>query len=218
MTRVIALLALLAAGPQQNPLAPRPSDVPRANDPLTLDGSTPIIDNDRVAVWDFAWTRGVPAQLEQQTPNSIWVSVSPSVGDVRYWAKGTPRRAEPSIGSPIRMIAIHLKDHPPLVAENTSGFPNAFPRPGISRKVFENDRVIVWDFTWTKGVPTPVHFHDKDVVVVYLGTGTLRSTTPDGKAVDNKWKPGDTRFNLRNRVHTETLVEGELRAIITELK
>jgi hypothetical protein len=63
-----------------------------------------------------------------------------------------------------------------------------------------------------------MHFHDKDVVVVYLGTGTLRSTTPDGKAVDNKWKPGDTRFNLRDRVHTETLVEGELRAIITELK
>jgi predicted metal-dependent enzyme (double-stranded beta helix superfamily) len=96
--------------------------------------------------------------------------------------------------------------------------PNAFPRPGNNRKVFENDRVIVWDFTWTPGQPTPMHFHDKDVVVVYLGTGTLRSTTPDGKAVDNKWKPGDTRFNLRDRVHTETLVEGELRAIITELK
>jgi hypothetical protein len=210
MTRLIAILLLLAA-----PTAQRS---PGLNDGLTLDAATPIIDNDRVTVWDFTWTRGVPGALELQSKDSIWISVSPSIGDVRYWAKGAPRRAERTIGSPIRMIAIDLKDHPLLVARNTSGFPNAFPRPGISRKAFENERVIVWDFTWTRGQPTPMHFHDKDVVVVYLGTGTLRSTTPDGKAVDNKWKPGDTRFNLRDRVHTETLVEGELRAIITELK
>ena len=204
MTRVIALLALLA--------------VPVPQDPLTLSSARPLIDNERVSVWDFTWTRGVPDALERPTTDSIWISVSPSAGDVRYWAKGAPRRAEQSIGSPIRMIAIDFKNHPVAPLKNASGFPNAFPRPGNNRKVFENDRVIVWDFSWTKGVATPMHFHDKDVVVVYLGTGTLRSTTPDGKAVDNTWKPGDTRFNLGNRIHTETLVEGELRAIITELK
>jgi len=207
MTRLIAVLLLLAA-----PAAQRTGEL------LSLPGATPIIENDRVEVWDFTWTRGVPEPLERPATDSIWVSVSPSAGDVRYWAKGAPRRAEQSIGSPIRMISIDLKNHPPSTLTNTSGFPNAFPRSGNNRKVFENDRVIVWDFSWTKGVATPMHFHDKDVVVIYLGTGTLRSTTPDGKAVDNKWKPGDTRFNLGNRIHTETLVEGELRAIITELK
>jgi hypothetical protein len=215
MTRLIALLALLAAPVAQ---VPRERQTPPVTDALTLNGATPIIQNDRVAVWDFTWTRGVPAPLEAQTTDSVWISVSPSIGDVRYWAKGAPRRAERSIGSPLRMIAIDFKDHPVAPLKNTSGFPNAFPRPGISRKVFENERIIVWDFTWTRGQATPMHFHDKDVVVVYLGTGTLRSTTPDGKAVDNKWKPGDTRFNLRDRVHTETLIDGELRAIITELK
>ena len=208
MTRLIVALLLLAA--------PVGQDRPGVG--LTLAGATPIIDNDRVTVWDFTWTRGVPEPLERPTTDSIWISVSLSAGDVRYWAKGAPRRAERSIGSPIRMISIDLKNHPGSTLTNTSGFPNAFPRPGNNRKVFENERVIVWDFSWTKGVATPMHFHDKDVVVVYLGTGTLRSTTPDGKAVDNKWKPGDTRFNLGNRIHTETLVDGELRAIITELK
>jgi len=211
MTRLLAVFLLLSATAAQR-------TTPGFNDGLTLDGATPIIDNDRVTVRDSTWTRGVPASLELQTTDSVWIAVSPSVGDVRYWAKGAPRRAERSIGSPIRMIAIDLKDHPVAPLKNTSGVPNAFPRPGTNRKVFENDRVIVWDFTWTKGVPTPMHFHDKDVVVVYLGTGTLRSTTRDGKSVDNKWKPGDTRFNLRDRIHTETLVDGELRAIITELK
>jgi hypothetical protein len=219
MTRLIALLAILAAATEQNPpVAPAPRTTPGMNDELTLDSARPIIENERVAVWDFTWTRGVPGPLERPATDSVWISVSPTVGDVRYWAKGAPRRAERSIGSPLRTIAIDLKDHPVAPLRNTSGVPNAFPRPGINRKVFENDRVIVWDFTWTAGQPTPMHFHDKDVVVVYLGTGTLRSTTPDGKAVDNKWKPGDTRFNLRDRVHTETLVDGELRAIITELK
>src|SRR6266496_2259600 len=51
-----------------------------------------------------------------------------------------------------------------------------------------------------------------------MGNGSLKSTTPDGKSVVSKWAPGDTRFNPRDRVHTETLVEGQLRAIITELK
>jgi len=63
-----------------------------------------------------------------------------------------------------------------------------------------------------------MHFHDKDVVVIYFGNGSLKSTTPDGKSVVNKWTTGDTRFNLRDRVHTETLLDGQLRAIITELK
>jgi len=219
MTRILALIAILAAAAQQTPpVTPAQRPTPGGDGGLTLDGASPIIDNERVAVWDFTWTRGVPGPLERQTTDSVWISVSPSVGDVRYWAKGAPRRAERSIGSPFRTIAIDLKEHPVAPLKNTSGVPNAFPRPGNNRKVFENERVIVWDFTWTPGQPTPMHFHDKDVVVVYLGTGTLRSTTPDGKAVDNKWKPGDTRFNLRDRVHTETLVEGELRAIITELK
>jgi hypothetical protein len=211
MARLIAVLLLLAAPAAQQ-------TTPGLRDGLALDSATPIIENDRVAVWDFTWTRGVPAQLELQSADSVWISVSPSMGDVRYWAKDAPRRAERSIGVPIRMISISLKDHPVAPLKNTSGFPNAFPRPGNNRKVFENDRVIVWDFTWTRGQPTPMHFHDKDVVVVYFGSGPLQSTTPDGKSVVNKRATGETFFNARDRTHTETLVEGELRAIITELK
>jgi hypothetical protein len=101
--------------------------------------------------------------------------------------------------------------------ENKSGYPNAFPRPG-SRKILENERVIIWDYTWTTGQPTPMHFHDKDALVVYLKNGALKSTTPDGKSVVNPLTVGKTTFNARDRVHTETLVEGESRAIITELK
>ena len=154
----------------------------------------PLVDNDRVTVREMPVVSGPAGSIGRQTPTSLFISVTPS-----------------------KSIEIKLKDKvvPPI--PNTSGFPNAFPRPG-NKKVYEDGRIIVWDYTWTPGKATPMHFHDKDVVVIYFGTGSLKSTTPDGKSVVNKWVTGDTRFNLRDRVHTETLVDGQLRAIITELK
>jgi hypothetical protein len=203
------MMFLLAPGQQRTQ--------PSALDVLTLDGSHPIMDNARVTVWDLSWSRGVPEVMERTTTNAIWVSVAPNEGQVVYWPRGSVRRAAASESATARSIVVSLKDSPPATMENKSGYPNAFPRPG-SRKILENERVIIWDYTWTTGQPTPVHFHDKDALVVYLRNGALKSTTPDGKSVVNPLTVGKTTFNARDRVHTETLVEGESRAIITELK
>jgi hypothetical protein len=158
----------------------------------TLD--PPLVDNDRVTVREMPVVSGPPGSIGRKTPTSLMISVTPS-----------------------KSIAITLKDKVVAPIPNTSGFRNAFPRPN-NKKVYEDSRIIVWDYTWTPGVATPMHFHDKDVVVIYFGQGALKSTTSDGKSVVNKWVTGDTRFNARDRVHTETLVDGQLRAIITELK
>ena len=167
----------------------------------------PVIDNDRVAVWD------VPGPADAQPLDAVVVSLS---GTAEFLPKGmTPKLAE---GKPAgRSIVIDLKDHRVAPIANTSGYPLAFPRPG-SKKILENARVIVWDYTWTLGVATPMHFHDKDVVVVFLDDGDLTSTTPDGKATVNSYKFGMVRCNLRDRVHTEALIRGNQHAIITELK
>ena len=63
-----------------------------------------------------------------------------------------------------------------------------------------------------------MHFHDKDVVVVFLQDGDLKSTSPDGKSVVSEYKAATVRFSPRDRTHAETLVRGQQRAIITELK
>jgi hypothetical protein len=126
-----------------------------------------------------------------------------------------PKGAPPKIAG--RSIVIDLKDHPVAPIENTSGYPLAFPRPGV-KKILENERVSVWDCAWILGADTPTHFHDKDVVAVFLEDGDLKSTTLDGQSVVNPHAPGEIRFALRNRTHTETLVRGEQRAIFTELK
>jgi hypothetical protein len=162
----------------------------------------PVIDNDRVTVSD------VSGRATAQPFDAVVVSLS---GSAAFLSKGTTLK----VGG--RSIMIDLKDHPVPPIPNTTGYPLAFPRPG-SKKILENDRVIVWDYTWTPGVATPMHFHDKDVVVVFLEDGDLSSTTPDGKVVVNSFTPGAVRFNPRGRTHTETLVRGKQRAIITELK
>jgi hypothetical protein len=162
----------------------------------------PVIENDRVAVWDVA---------KPPTPQSLDAVVVSLSGGASF----VPRNTPPKITE--RSIVIDLKDHSLTPIANTSGYPLAFPRPG-SKKILENARVIVWDYTWTPGVATPMHFHDKDVVVVYLEDGDLKSTTPDGKDTVNSYQFGTARFNARDRAHTETLVRGKQHAIITELK
>jgi hypothetical protein len=162
----------------------------------------PLIDNDRVSVLD------VNDAAAAQSTDAVVVSLS---GSAAFVPKGTA----PKITG--HSYLIDLKDHPVAPIENKSGYPLAFPRPGTT-KLFENDRVIVWDSTWTPGVATPMHFHDKDVVVVFLEDGDLKSTTSDGKEVVNQYKSGTVRFNQRDRTHSETLMNGKQRAIITELK
>ena len=173
----------------------------------------PIIDNERVTVWDLAPGAPRPAKREHEGV-TVYLTAGGShkAGDAVYQQKGAALGADPA-----RIVVIELKDHAVAPMKNTSGLPNAFPRPGV-KKILENARVIVWDYSWTTGVPTPMHFHDKDVVVTYLEDGNLKSTTPAGASVVNEYSFGTVRFNLRDRTHYEELVKGKQRAIIMEFK
>jgi len=164
-----------------------------------------VIDNERVTVWDTT------SHLPPAAHDFVAISLSESGNAIFGHAGDTVGTA----GS--RTIIVELKDHRVAPIANNSGYPNAYPRPHIE-KILENDRVIVWRYRWNLGEPTPMHFHDKDVVVVYLEDSALKSTEPDGKSVVNEYKAGDIRFNRRDRVHTELLVRDAASAVITELK
>jgi hypothetical protein len=170
----------------------------------------PLIDNDRVTVWDVT-------AADPNTPHprgeAEWISLS-RPGEAVFKAKGA-RGDAAALGG--RAIVIDLKDKTVAPLANRSGYPNAFPRPGV-KKVLENARVIVWDYAWMPNVPTPMHFHDKDVVVTYVETGAVKSTTPDGQSTSNEFSFGTVRFNPRDRTHSEVLASAKARAIITELK
>jgi hypothetical protein len=194
-------------------------------------GNKPVIDNNRVTVWDVTWEKDQPSFTASSDHDAVTVylsggdfKVGPSgavthkTGEAVYRPKGT-RVSETWAGSgtPPHTTEIALKDpQTPLVA-NTSGYPLAFPRDG-SKKLIDNSRINAWDYRWQPGVPTVMHFHDKDVVVSYLEDGDLTSITSDGKSVVNPYKSGNIRFNYGNRSHKEVLTKGTQRAIIVELK
>lgn len=171
----------------------------------------PIVNNERVTVWDVTWTKGQPNPLPRATHDFVAVSLTKPGTAVFKHAGDMPGEEG------ARTVVIEFKDHAVAPLENKSGFPNAFPRPHV-KKLIDTPRFTVWSYRWNPGEPTPMHFHDKDVVVVYLEDTALKSTTPDGKSVINEYKAGQTKFNLRDRIHSELLVRGGGSAVMTELK
>ena len=165
----------------------------------------PVIDNERVTVWDTT----VP--LPPARHDFVAVSLTRKGTAVVGHAGDLPAPAGE------HTVVIEFKDHAVPELPNHSGYPNAFPRPRV-QKLFETDRATVWSYHWNPGEPTPMHFHDRDVVVVYQDETTLKSTTPDGQATVNAYKDGEIRFNRRDRVHTELLLSPQGSAVMTELK
>lgn len=178
----------------------------------------PIIDNERVRIWDVTWSKTEPDPIPRHDLDFVTIYLSSAVngshkkGDVVFAHQGDSK-----LNPGERTVVIELKSHPVAPIENKSGFPLAFPRPRV-KKVLENDRLIVWSYAWKPGEPTPMHFHDKDVVVVYMEDTALKSTTPDGKSTINEYSAFQTKFNLRDRTHSELLTRGTGSAIMTELK
>jgi hypothetical protein len=84
-----------------------------------------------------------------------------------------------------------------LALASAQTYPPPFPREG-AKKLAENE--------------------DKDVVVVFIEAGKLRSTPQNGEPTLSPVGFGEVRFNPRNRAHSEETVEGTPRAIIIELK
>ncbi len=187
----------------------------------------PVIDNARVTVRDIALAPGQPVRLEHArnyvtlflgggTIRVNGASVTHEAGDAVYGHGGT--ETDQAVNGIPRLIVVDLNETrpaPPLA--NPTRYPLAFPRPGV-KKVLENDRMIVWNYVWQPGKPTPMHYHDKDVVVVYRGDGTLDSVTPDGKHTPTAHHAGEIRFNKGDRSHYELLTQGAQSAIMMELK
>ena len=177
--------------------------------------SKSVIDNERVTVRDVTWAKGQvnPVRGHDRDVVTMWIA-GPKAGQTFFTPKGHEGKGG-EVGG--RSLEIELKDNPVPPIENKTGYPLAFPRPHV-KKLLENDRVIVWSYRWNPGEPTPMHFHDKDVVVVYLEDTALTSTKPDGDKTLNEYKAFDIRFNKRDRTHTEQLAHGTGSAMMLELK
>jgi hypothetical protein len=103
-------------------------------------------------------------------------------------------------------------------AAQTQTLPAPFPRTNAT-KLFENDRINVWDIVWPKGQPTALHRHVYDQVGTYYVRGGRTITTPDGQARSNITDIGALSDTKRGTTHIEEgNTEPPLRAVFIELK
>lgn len=172
-----------------------------------------LFENERVIAWRLASDeRAEPLVRDRRLPGVV---VTLPDGTVRIVDDVNTIITRDAAPSDVVLIAIKNDLHDRL--EIPSGMIPAFPRDGV-RRVAENDRVVVWHVTWTQGLKTPPHFHDKDVVAVYLDAGTVRSIALSGEETATPRMAGDAVFNPRGRAHIEECIDGPRRDIIIELK
>lgn len=193
--------------------------------------AAPVIDNARVTVWDV---RLAPGEDAPPTPREFdTVTVFLEGGTIRTkHADGTVtteiRNFGDAVFTPKGSGAVDMSDHAHEVVialkgapagpdPGPDGIPNAFPRAG-SEKIFENDRVLVSRFSWTPGVPVPMHHHDKDTVMAFRYDGPIRSTGLDGKSEILDFRKDQIMFSKKGRNHSELLASAQQSAVMTELK
>ncbi len=202
--------------------------------PAAQANAAPVIDNERVTVWDIplAVAASSPAtphdkdavilfleggQIRTVDRNGNAHIATRNFGDAAYVPKGTDAIDTLISGGPAHEVVIALKDHAVPPFANTSGYPVAFPRPGAV-KGLDEARFTTWNFSWTKNVATGMHVHDKDFVVVFRYDSSQTILEPDGATHINHVKAGDILFLKRGLTHSEGLASDHQSAVYLELK
>jgi quercetin dioxygenase-like cupin family protein len=136
---------------------------------------------------------------------------------VFFQRKGVTHKEE-GIGEPERhSIMIDLKEYMPADLEPRTDILPAFPLAG-TEEVLDNPRVSVWSLDMEQGQTLPMHYHDRDLIWVFLEGGTLLSTSEDGQEERTTWAYKDVRFLARGQAHRVEVVSGSPRIMLYELQ
>jgi mannose-6-phosphate isomerase-like protein (cupin superfamily) len=196
--------------------------------------TAPVIDNERVTVWDVPLTVSASGPMTPHDNDAVILFLeggqvrtvdrsgkariaTRNFGDAVYVPKGTDATDTLVSGGPAREVVIALKDHAVPPFANTSGYPVAFPRPGAV-KGLDEARFTTWHFSWTPNVATGMHVHDKDFVVVFRFDSSQTILEPDGATHINHVKAGDILFLKRGLTHSEGLASEHQSAVYLELE
>ena len=199
-------------------------------------GSVKLVENERVFVWEVVWPNGTPQAYHRHRYDMTGVflgwgplrvtrldgtfteSLEPfEIPWVFFQGKGVTHKEE-GIGEPERhAIMIDLKEYTPTDLERRTDILPAFPLAG-AEEVLDNPRVSVWSLDMQPGQTLPMHYHDGDLVWVFLEGGTLLSIGEDGQEERTTWVYKDVRFLPRGQAHTLEVVTGSPRMMLYELK
>jgi hypothetical protein len=203
--------------------------------PFPRKDATELIDNERVEVWDVLWPKGQPSPMHLHQYDQISITLGPGsvkvtrpdgaastgkseFGSLGFVHKGTIHAEEGTSDVPQHKIMVELKPFAASEVHSREGVPPAFPRDG-AKKVLETDGAVVWDFTFSPGMPIARYADYRDSVVLFLEGGTIRSSAGEGGTKEVVRKQGEVVYLPHtSEAHTDTAVNGSPRIIVVELK
>jgi hypothetical protein len=104
------------------------------------------------------------------------------------------------------------------VVVSAQSYPPPYPRAG-TKGLIDNDRVQVWDVSWPKGQPSPLHRHLYDMTGLYYWPGDRVITAVDGTKRNVSTKAGQIQWQLKDITHIEEgTSDDSVRAVMIELK
>lgn len=216
-------------------LYPLSTQAQKTTPPFPRAGATKVQDNDHFFAWDATLGKGKPTgtyklDLDQVSvsltegakkltrPDGTWEIEQERLGSVRYDPKGTRLREECISDTPCRAMIFQLKDYAVDPWPVREGIPGQFPRINTV-KLFETDRITVWDQVWKPGEPVVRHAHYHRTATVFLQGGTIQAI-PDSGVPNPPFtrKPGEVLANVKfsPESHIEEEFSGLPRAIWIE--
>jgi hypothetical protein len=174
--------------------------------PYPRAGTTKLLENDRVVVWDVSWlrqaypthrhvydyagiyyTNGDRIIVSEQGVRSPTTSIA---WDTFFLPRGITHSEEGASEQPLRGVFLEFKESQPLGTVDARTSPPAFP--GIlGRQLRDSDRVTIWELT-APGPSAPPHLHARDAVIVaftalkphvtFVARGTVHNDEQTGGA------------------------------------
>ena len=198
-------------------------------------GTTKLLENERVIVWDATWPAGVVQPYHRhcydmtgvffrwgplkvtRLDGTFTTSTEPfDIPWVFFQAKGVTHKEE-GVGTPERhALMIDMKEYSPRRGETHGDLPVAFPRTGAEVEL-DSPRATVWDTRWLPGEET-FHVHTRDTVVIFVEGGTIRTRDPDGFEQLTTYAPEDVLFLRAGTAHVTTAMGASPRAMFYVLK
>ena len=203
--------------------------------PFPRDGAKKIQETDGFVIWEVLWEKGKSTGMQELERDQVsviltegavkvsrsdgtWSIEQKRFGSVRFESKATVVAEEGVSDEPSRAMVFQLKDSVPPKRPSTEGVPGQFPRLGAV-KLFETERITVWDYSWKVGALGSRHLHYNQSAAVFLEGGTIRSVSEGMPTRSVTRKAGDLTFQPPLKApHQEEAIEGSPRAIFIQFK
>lgn len=157
--------------------------------PYPRNGVLSLGESDRVLAWEVLREKGIVSPMYELPLDQVVVTLTEGAvrfktpdgatrisqerfGTVRYESKGTVQQEEGLTEIPSRAIVFQLKDGASRKVTPIAGIPGQFPRINAV-KLFETDRINVWDQMWLPNQTITNHLHYTQTVGLFLSGGKL---------------------------------------------